>query len=515
MVPRDRLCGAPVVLLLAMVSGHQKQTLSVTTTTTTGDTIFVSTSTGDDRHNGQTNATAVRTLRRAAALISSPTPPTALLLRCGDTFSDELFLANVSALFIGAFGDPGDPRPMLWRNNYSVGLSAITLVDTAAIVVSGLDIGRSFFGIRVLFHRADGPSLVPGPTVIDCVLRDVLGTEGRACLQHTGCWATAIHVGRTSVNASVVAVQNLTITGTVAVNCDAVIRNGAAYHSVVTGVLLDGMVIRGSTMYQCHYNVVELIENTASVIEGCVFYRDGRDPTLPQFVGGTTDIIIGTVHGNTIRNNDFVLRGELGSAPDGCAIDFETDATATTVAGNYISSSFGAGVMVYGHSNGSNTGLLLDGNILIHDGCGQPRADHGAVAFVHIESSGRLENNVFVPCANKSIPIFNDVNPNASMLWVHTNDTFLTASQVAEEVVLTSKLVGACAVISVGGKPSESGGVPSPTVRYTVDGSVPTKAAPPVVHGTVTLCRSGVLNAKRFGPVRVSSSTTSIWVSLI
>ena len=36
--------------------------------------------------------------------------------------------------------------------------------------------------------------------------------------------------------------------------------------------------------------------------------------------------------------------------PDGCAIDFETSAVGTVVSGNYISHSWGAGIMVFGHT---------------------------------------------------------------------------------------------------------------------------------------------------------------------
>eukprot|EP00035_Acanthoeca_spectabilis_P028398 m.470483 g.470483 ORF g.470483 m.470483 type:complete len:536 (+) comp29849_c0_seq1:242-1849(+) len=485
--------------------------------------VFVSAD-GNDALNGTTASTAVRSLARAAALLASAPPPTSLLLRRGDTWTSELALTQLVNVTITSYGSPSASRPKLWRNNYTVGLSAVTLTDMSGVVISGIDIGRAFFGIRVLFNEPTGPTAATGPWVSDCVLRDVLGSEDRECLQRTGCWATAIHLGKTAADASVSTVKNLSITNTVAVNCDALIRNGAQYHGVVGGVQLESMAIRETTLHECNYNTVELINNTNSCIANCVFFRDGRSPTLPSFVAGTTDVIVGTVIGNAILNNEFASRGELGAAPDGCAIDFETNATGTQVAGNYISDSYGAGVMVFGHADGSNHELLLAHNVFNRDGCGQVKGDHGAIAFVHPGSTGRLKGNTYVRCSNASVPLFNDVEPNASFYWEHINDTVVAAGEVAQTPNLTVAHVNGCAdvllVPSIAANATESraAGVSAPAlagVRYTTDGSAPTATSPLFPDaGSVTLCRSGVLNAKRFGAELIPSSTASVWVDV-
>lgn len=50
-------------------------------------------------------------------------------------------------------------------------------------------------------------------------------------------------------------------------------------------------------------------------------------------------------------NRQLYIESQYSVAgPDGCAIDFETSAVGTRVSGNYISHSWGAGVMVFGHT---------------------------------------------------------------------------------------------------------------------------------------------------------------------
>jgi len=77
----------------------------------------------------------------------------------------------------------------------------------------------------------------------------------------------------------------------------------------------------------------------------------------------------GTVSGNnSIVNNDFNTRGDYEAGPDGCAVDFETSASGFLLSGNTFFRSWGAGVMVFGHSTTSH-GLLFTENAFIYAGC--------------------------------------------------------------------------------------------------------------------------------------------------
>ena len=241
---------------------------------------------------------------------------------------------------------------------------------------------------------------------------------------------------------------------------------------------------------------------------GNVFFHDV--PSLKPFSAGTTDVIVGSVNGNLLQNNDFVRRGEFPGAPDGCAVDFETNATGTIVEGNYFDHSYGAGVMVFGHADRSNRGLILHANTFVEAGCLQPRGDHGAVAFVHRASKGELNANTYVACANASIPVYNDVQPNASAEWVRVNESILAATSswaswaasAPQLQVQRPSTPQGCFSVSLqpsSSSPSSSvGGVPG-NVHFTVGGGAPSISDAVLEPGsTLAVCRTAAFSAKRF-----------------
>lgn len=243
-----------------------------------------------------------------------------------------------------------------------------------------------------------------------------------------------------------------------------------------------------------------------------MFYKDV--PTITMFASGTTDLIIGTVVGNAVIGNEFVSRGEFPGAPDGCAMDFETNATATVVSDNYISHSYGAGIMVFGHAPGSNLGLLLHRNTFVEDGCLQTRGDSGAIAFVRPGSEGLLRSNMYISCSNNSIPVYHDVEPNASALWHKTNETILPPNRWPSTsppmlTVLPSK--PACFTVQLDGTAPAQIGV----VRYSINAWAPNSSSPILALGQqLHLCRSTAVSAKRFGVGGFSSITASVFVDV-
>jgi len=123
--------------------------------------------------------------------------------------------------------------------------------------------------------------------------------------------------------------------------------------------------------------------------------------------------IFGSITGeNVVVNNDFNRRGEYQGGPDGCAIDFETSASGTTIANNTIYHSWGGGVMIFGHDTTSHD-LAITGNTFAYDGCVQARGDHGGVAIMCPNGhapSGVIEDNTFLTCPGGIGGIY--VNPD-------------------------------------------------------------------------------------------------------
>ena len=108
-------------------------------------------------------------------------------------------------------------------------------------------------------------------------------------------------------------------------------------------------------------------------------------------------------HTLSVVGNEIANRGEFPGGPDGCAIDFEDSSDGVSVIGNYISHSWGAGVMIFAGTGTGNTNLLLKDNILIDDGCKQRSADHGEIAFMRGGQNGTLESNIFATCAGATV----------------------------------------------------------------------------------------------------------------
>ena len=108
----------------------------------------------------------------------------------------------------------------------------------------------------------------------------------------------------------------------------------------------------------------------------------------------------------------------------------------TVVSGNYIHDSYGAGIMILGHSTFSHN-LDISNNIFIRDGCNQTASDHSGIAFMQDGSNGTLSSNIFVKCPN-NVPFFYLGSPNASANWKFENNVFQNNSDnVTPDPVVT------------------------------------------------------------------------------
>jgi hypothetical protein len=238
------------------------------------------------------------------------------------------------------------------------------------------------------------------------------------------------------------------------------------------------------------------------VVEGNVFLRNTPSAL---FVAGTTDIIMGTLDATCrIAGNEIGWRGEYEpGGPDGCAIDFETQADGVHVTGNYIHNSYGSGIMVLGHST-TSTNLVIAGNTMLFNGCNQTDADHGGIAFMHLNSTGMVANNTFATC--DGTPLFYQSVAGALDGWAFANNTILNTSA---SIVATPAV--SAAVSEEGGSitVSASCSTPGAVLRYTTDGSRPTPESPPFPESgeLVMPPRTVAVNVKAFASGLVESAT--------
>jgi hypothetical protein len=206
---------------------------------------------------------------------------------------------------------------------------------------------------------------------------------------------------------------------------------------------------------------------------------------------GTTDIIVGTVTGdNSIENTDFNTRGEYEGGPDGCAVDFETAASGFQIVGNTFYRSFGAGLMVFGHSSTSHNFTISD-NAFLSAGCVQTAGDRAGVAFMCPNGntpSGRLERNTFLNCPGvpaiysnphvkgcaddvqqadnrivNATPTVQDLNPQVAMAMPQIN--------IRPPAPSSTKASVSAAITA-------DSATPGAVLRYTTDGSRPSSTSP-------------------------------------
>ena len=227
---------------------------------------------------------------------------------------------------------------------------------------------------------------------------------------------------------------------------------------------------------------------------------------------------------NRMVNNDFNARGEYTGGPDGCAFDFETAATGFLIANNTFYRSWGAGVMIFGHTSTSQ-GIAVRENVFVMDGCGQPRNDRGGVAVIcpggH-KPSGAIEDNAFYTCSGQGDAPAVFVNPAVPGCADHLNMSGNTVDSHSPP------LVGMPAITVEPPLPSSTAtegllrvkGVsrtPNATLRYTLDGSRPSEASDVVPTGGLELPWPGparAVNMRAFLAGSLPSVTNGVLLEL-
>jgi hypothetical protein len=417
---------------------------------TAGITFYLSSSIGDDKANGTSPTSPWQSLTRASLAVSNGQAPNAtLLLLSGDTFLLETaaFFHNVTNGFtISSYSlSASERRPVLLRPSTSAAGPTLTIDESTDVTIRGLEIRGGEVGIAFTFCAGgQGLSEYEGNLeVSDCYFEGIRGLDYNAS---SGNWwgaSVALAAGRWPV-----LVRNVRVIDNLVNGSDTFFKNEVPWPQW-TRVELSGLNISRNALTHNGYNILFLDSVSHVTVESNVFLDN---TPLQLFVAGTTDIIFGTLNSSVlVIGNEMSRRGEFQpGGPDGCAVDFETNATGLQFVDNYVSRAFGAGVMVFGHEDGSNTELVMTGNRFLFNGCNQTRGDHGGIAFMHKGSSGSLTGNIMITCPG--VPLLYDQLDPGLPDWILNNtvdgEGGVTLSVTSPPIVVGTPQQGGGLIIS-------------------------------------------------------------------
>ncbi|EDQ86562.1 uncharacterized protein MONBRDRAFT_28151 [Monosiga brevicollis MX1] len=337
----------------------------------------------------------------------------------------------------------------------------LTFVNCGNITVENLHFGGCSTAIHFLF----GANIVRSDFLVQNNYFRDHQVPPDAYNPQSGFWSRTIDFS----SMAVATVYNATIQHNAANRID------AFFDTVNVGLV--NLVLQANTLHHCGGNCV-IVRGENSLVDGNVF---SYDQPQRMFLHGTTDIMLGPVHGSTvISNNVFVRRGEYEGSPDGCGIDFEVASVGVQVLNNLFYQPFASGVMIFGHGTTAQN-FTLGGNAFVQAGCEAVRGDRAGVVFVcpgGAQPSGQLRDNVFQTCTN-GVPAILEGQPNCSSKVLRTNNTvtaqFPLAATPHLEVFAPPMTSTDPTVLMLTNATSSD---PLAAIRYTMDGSVPSSSSP-------------------------------------
>ena len=428
-----------------------------------GNTIYVSSNSGSDSNDGSSETNPVETLRKASDLASLMTDTNIFLERNSTWIEESIDVTSSGAISVSAYGDETLPRPLIqhgrhvFQNSFCVGLS---LLSNQTFSISNLHLSGCSTG---LILSPKGSSIPVDGVVQQNVFTDIKSPMLKYSPPNPA-WSVAINLDSGTF-------QNLTIRNNVGARLD-VFFSSTAY--------VNGMNLDSNTVQFCQGNCYSIGIGENIMLQNSVFLNDIG---TRLFMYGVTDVIIGGLKGGTFLNNDFNARGEYIGGPDGCAIDFETSSSGTSIIGNTISKSYGGGIMIFGHDTTSQN-ISISENVFDRAGCVQNRGDSGGIAVMcpnNQHPSAKIYSNTFLLCDDDT-PAINSpsADPECPSKLDMKNNTIQTYS--TDLMVQMPQLslnppspdsTDTSGKYNVLGVTKTKGAV----VRYTTDGSRPTESS--------------------------------------
>ena len=444
------------------------------TTSFTCADIFVSSSFGADSNSGDTPAAPFASLAYAASAAAG-LRNAAIRLRRGDSWFlpfGVAFGGLVNASITDYATDGSLSRPRLIRAPPAQG-AALSLANSLHTAVIGLEIVGGEYGIALEFGAPFSPMGTPWEnlTVADCFFNGIVGGTYNPT-DSTG-WGAAVALATAGAAGAPASLTRLVLAHNVVNGSDTAYRN-YVYFGNTNPVVVAGLVVDSNAIVGASFNALFLDLTSQVLVTRNVFLRDAPNR---DFTGGTTDIIMGTLDpGSQIVDNEITGRGEWAGEPDGCGADFETNATGVLFARNFISRSFGAGIMIFGHVPRSNRGLRLLNNTLLHNGCGQTVSpDRGSFAFTSLASSGTIAGNVVASCPG--VPVFQDGAdkglPEWSIWGNQINGGNATLALAAPPIFTATPAADGGLLLTA------TAATPGTRLRFTTNGSVPLLSSSP------------------------------------
>jgi hypothetical protein len=448
---------------------------------------YVSSSRGSDANSGASPDAPWASLAHAAGA-SAGLRDARVLLRSGDAFELPApgaagvafgLLSNVS---LTSYADDGSAaRPRLVRTASPATGATLVFADSTRVTVRGLEFVGGVYGVLFQYDSATGPGGAGfgDLSVVDCSFVGIRGVDYDP--QKPSWWGAGVAFMST-VPAGPVALGDVALAHNIFSECDTMFSPYVEFPNT-NPCTLASLSVDANTCVGCSFNALFLDLMQVATVTRSVFLRDAP---RELFAGGTTDIIIGYLDArSSVVGNEVTARGEFAGAPDGCAVDFETNSTGLLFANNYISRAWGAGVMVFGEDvYGSNQGLRVLNNTLVKNSCGGSTSpDRGQMAFTSPGSGGVIEGNVFVTCAG--VPVFQDGSEKGLPLWEIGGNAI--AGKNATVSVAQAPLVSAARRPDGSVLVTASSPTPGTQLVFTTDGSRPERGSPPFPAGGLAL----------------------------
>ena len=273
------------------------------------------------------------------------------------------------------------------------------------------------------------------------------------------------------------------------------------------GVGFKNILIDGCTYTEGLYNSVYQWPGVGKTgerfsITNCMFYKNGAGD-MPY---GTTSVLTGSMSGEA--NSSIVSGNEFASqrdshGNDGCGYDFETTAAGITFRDNFVHDCFGESILFMPGVNGivlHRENILIENNLFVKNCTGSTLHKSEIDFLLRDGHSGdiTIRNNRFI-----RLPGIDMIAPKPDCVIDENNvDITTPLVETPEYVVDTTKntLTLSCAD-------------PHAVLRFTTDGSVPTRDSEQYTGREIPITKTMVVNSKAFREGYLPSRTCCALVS--